>query len=260
MTDGTSNVRRLSGRANTTSATAIATRVLATLDALVQTMGEAYQREIPEYASMTPAQMTEEVLPMSRSVVTTFFDTFLADKPVEPRLLRGFESSGRARLQMGVPLESVLHAYRIAGRVTWDAIVAATLPGEEHLLAELAARWIDFIDHTSSAVARAYVHASHERLRQLDSRRRELLEALLTATDPGEVAAVSLRFSTVLSAAYVPVLVAGDGVAGRIDLLLGAAPGRTLGGHRGERVLLLVPESLDNVTPLRTAAPDALLA
>jgi len=159
-----------------------------------------------------------------------------------------------------VPLESLLHAYRIAGRVTWNAVITVINPGEEHLLADMAMQWLDYIDVASSAVARTYMSASAERLRSLDARRRELVEALLTATDPGEVAAVSLRFSTMLAAAYVPVLVAGPGVASRIDALISSAPPRTLGGHRGERVLLLVPDALAAVTAIASTTPDALVA
>jgi hypothetical protein len=167
------------------------------------------------------------------------------DRTLNAGELRVFEESGRHRLTMGMPLESVLHAYRIAGREAWTALCAAVTPGEEKLLADLGARWIDIVDRTSSALARAYLSLSHERLRDLDARRRELVEALLTATDPSEVAAVSLRFSTVLAPSYVPVLVGGSGVAAGIDALLADAPAGTLGGHRGDRVLLLVPQGLD---------------
>lgn len=239
---------------------AVATRVLSDLDALVETIGVALRDEIPEYAAMTPAQMTEDVLPVTRRVVTAFFDAVVSGAPPGANVVRKFEESGRARLEMGVPLESMLHAYRIAGRVTWTAVTHAIHPGEEALLASLAAQWMDYIDLASSAVAKAYMSASAQRLRSLDARRRELVEALLTATDPGEVAAVSLRFSTILAGAYVPVLVSGDAVAGRIDALLATAPERTLGGHRGDRVLLLVPESLPDVSALVVSAPDALIA
>jgi hypothetical protein len=239
---------------------AVARRVLRDVDVLIADIGAALQAEIPEYGAMPDSVMVEDVLPVTRRVVTTFFDAFLDGRAVEGRVLHGFEQSGRRRLEMGVPLESVLHAYRIAGRVTWSAVMAEIRPGEEMLLGELAAEWIDYIDQASSAVARAYMAASAERLRTLDARRRGLLEAVLTATDPGEVAAVSLRFSTVLSPAYVPVLVSGDGVVGRVDALLAAAPERTLGGHRADRVLLLVPARLSDVAPLRRAAPNAVLA
>jgi hypothetical protein len=224
---------------------AVAARVLAELDPLVARMGEAYRREIPEYAVLSDAQMVADVLPTSRRLVEIFLSWVVADRELTSQELAHFENSGRERLAMGLPLESVLHAYRVAGREAWTAVCAAVQPGEEMLLGRLGARWIDIVDRTSSALARAYLAASHERLRDLDARRRELVEALLTASGVSDVAAVSLRFSTVLAPAYVPVLVAGAGAVADIDALLHAAPPGALGGHRGDRVLLLVPNRLE---------------
>lgn len=230
---------------------ALAERVVVDLDALVERMGAAYQAEIPEYAAMSDVTMAVDVLPVSRRLVQVFLSCVVEERTVNASELHTFEQSGRDRLTMGMPLESVLHAYRIAGREAWTALCAAVQPGEEALLADLGARWIDIVDRTSSALARAYLSLSHDRLRDLDARRRELVEALLTATDPSEVAAVSLRFSTVLAPTYVPVVVGGAGAAAGIDALLAEAPSGTLGGHRGDRVLLLVPQRLD--APVRRA-------
>jgi hypothetical protein len=220
---------------------ALAERVLADLDGLLERMGTAYREEIPEYAELSPGQFAVEVLPVSRRLVTTFLACVVEQRSPTPRELEVFEQSGRQRLAMGMPLESVLHAYRIAGREAWAAMCAAVDAGETAVLADLGTRWMDIVDRTSSLLAQAYLAASHERLRHVDARRRELVEALLSATDPSEVAAVSLRFSTVLAAQYVPVLVSGAGAAAGIDALLADAPPGTLGGHRGDRVLLLVP-------------------
>lgn len=220
---------------------ALAERVLADMDGLVERMGQAYRDEIPEYAALSSGQFAIDVLPVSRSLVTTFMHCVVEDRSPTPRELEVFAQSGRQRLAMGMPLESVLHAYRIAGREAWGAMCALVDPGDSGVLADLGTRWMDIVDRTSSLLAQAYLAASHERLRHVDARRRELVEALLSATDPSEVAAVSLRFSTVLASHYVPVLVAGAGAASGIDALLGAAAPGTLGGHRGDRVLLLVP-------------------
>ena len=243
-----------------TGVAAVSERVLADLDVLVPRLGEAYRREIPEYAAMSDAAMATDVLPVSRRLVTTFLECLVDDRPPSSAELAAFEQSGRQRLHMGMPLESVLHAFRIAGREAWTALCESVVPGEETLLAPMGARWMDVVDRTSSALARAYLAASHERLRSVDSRRRELVEALLAADDPAEVAAVSLRFSTALAPAYVPVLVAGAGAAADIDALLSAAPAGTLGGHRSargsDRVLLLVPDRLT----ASLARPGAVVA
>ena len=158
---------------------ALAERVLADLDGLVERMGEAYRAEIPEYADLSPGQFAVDVLPVSRRLVTTFLTCVVEGRSPTPRELAPFEASGRARLAMGMPLESVLHAYRIAGREAWATMCAAVDVGETALLADLGTRWIDIVDRTSSLLAQAYVAASHERLRHVDARRRELVEALL---------------------------------------------------------------------------------
>jgi hypothetical protein len=219
---------------------ALAERVLADLDTVVARMGASYRSEIPEYAALTDGELAREVLPVSRQLVTTFLSCVVDARQLTPRELEFFAESGRQRLVMGMPLESVLHAYRIAGREAWTAMVEAVPAGETALLADLGTRWMDIVDRSSSVLAQAYVAASHERLRHVDARRRELVEALLSAVDTAEVASVSLRFSTVLATSYVPVLVHGSPVS--IDTLLLELPAGTLGGHRGDRVLLLVPQ------------------
>jgi len=222
---------------------ALAERVLADLDEVVARMGSSYRQEIPEYAALTDGELAREVLPVSRQLVTTFLSCVVEARQLTPRELEFFAESGRQRLVMGMPLESVLHAYRIAGREAWTAMVAAVPAGQTALLADLGTRWMDIVDRSSSVLAQAYVAASHERLRHVDARRRELVEALLSADDAAEVAAVSLRFSTVLATTYVPVLVHGSTTG--IDALLNDYPAGTLGGHRADRVLLLVPQRLD---------------
>ena len=115
---------------------ALAERVLLDVDALAERMGDAYRREIPEYAAMSAGEMTGVVLPTSRRLVTTFLDAVVSGRAMTGAELRVFEESGRERLRLGLPLEAVLHAFRVGGREAWTALCAAVPPGEEVLLAD----------------------------------------------------------------------------------------------------------------------------
>ncbi len=74
----------------TSGIAALADRVLGDVDALAARMGEAYQREIPEYAAMGAGEMTTVVLPTSRRLVTTFLDCVVSERPLTDRELRVF--------------------------------------------------------------------------------------------------------------------------------------------------------------------------
>lgn len=240
-------------------AVAIAERVLDGIDTLVLRLGEAYQ-DVPEYGALGPDGLAARVLPSSRRLVFEFFTAVAAGLDADPASIPEARSIGRARLEMGIPLEPMLHVYRIAGRLVWYAIVEVTRAGEEPALADLGARWMDYIDEAASLATATYLSASHERLRAVDARRRALLDALLAARTPAEVAAVSIQFSTALAGTYVPVLLDGPGVGVAIDAVLAAAPAGTVGGARSSDVLLLVPAATVEVSRLVRAAGPAVAA
>lgn len=219
----------------------VASRVLHALDELVPRMGEAYRAEIPEYAALTEQQMSAEVLATSRRFAEAFLVRLAAGRDLAELDLSALKVAGSRRLEMGVPLDSALHAFRIAGREAWNAVVTATKQGEEHVLAELASFWLDYVDRASSAFAEGYLSASHEHLRRLDAQRRAILDALLDVDDAGDVAAVASRYAVNIARTYLAVLLDGDDVSTKVDTVLAVAPRETLVGTRGDRLLLLVP-------------------
>ncbi len=237
---------------------AIAQRVLDAVEDLLPQMGATYQQEIEEYARLTPEQLEREVLRTSRRFIEEYFGRVSAGRDTTKVELSGLAQAGRRRLEMGVSLDSALHAFRLAGRETWKAVVEAVEPGEEGALAQLAAGWIDYMDRASSSFAEGYLTASHEHLRRLDARRSAIVDALVDAGDWGEVAAVSARFSTQLAPRYRPVLLSGPDVLVRIDLLLQQAPTDTLAGRRGDRVLALLPDDGSDPAHLAKSAQARL--
>ncbi len=236
----------------------IASRVLERLDDLLPEMGATYQREIPEYARLTRDQVDREILRTSRRFIESYFGRVSRGRDTTELDLADMVVAGRRRLEMGISLDSTMHAFRLAGRETWQAVVDAVEPGEESALGPLAAGWIDTMDRASSRVAEGYVAASHERLRRLDARRSAIVDALLEAGDWGEVAAVAAQWSIALAPRYRPVLLSGEDVLVRIDLLVQHAPPDTLAGRRGDRVLALLPDDGSDPTLLARSANASL--
>ena len=135
----------------------IAQRVLDQLDELLPQMGATYQAEVEEYARLTPEQLEHEVLRTSRRIVEAYFGRLSARRDTSKVDLSDLARAGRRRLEMGITLDSAMHAFRLAGRETWKAVVAAVRPGEETAVAELAAGWIDYMDRASSSFADGYL-------------------------------------------------------------------------------------------------------
>lgn len=111
----------------------------------------------------------------------------LLRKLVEPqrrdREYIGFlTANGRRRFEQGLPLESLLHAFRLGGRVLWDALVEEARrrdSSEIEALLDSATRVWEMNDSSSSLVADGYRAAETELAWRDRERRHALVDALL---------------------------------------------------------------------------------
>lgn len=229
----------------------VACRMVERLPEVVQRLVELYRAEVPEYASLTDEVLQSEVLPVTRMYVDLFFSALAAGRLPQIAEVPGLEETGRRRLEMAVPLEAILHVYRIAGRGVFEALVEVVEPGEERALGEIGPRWMDFIDHGASRTASGYLRAAQEQVRRVEARRGAVLQALLAADDAAEVAAVAAEFSLALARTYVPVATPGEDAVSRLDGLVHRLPADSLVGARGRRLLILCPEIPPDVGRLR---------
>jgi hypothetical protein len=90
---------------------------------------------------------------------------------------------GRRRAAQGVPLETVLRAYRLGGQVTWEALRAAAraaeAPGDSDVLLEVAGSVWHVNDVQCAALAEAY-RMEERRLAGIDDQaRQQVLDGLL---------------------------------------------------------------------------------
>ncbi len=89
-------------------------------------------------------------------------------------------ATGRRRAEQGMPLESVLHAYRLGYRIIWEGLVAqARADGGVDGLVEAATEVWMIVDEFSSIVADSYRETENEFARRDDRRRDALVDALL---------------------------------------------------------------------------------
>jgi hypothetical protein len=90
-------------------------------------------------------------------------------------------ATGRRRAEQGVPLPVILHAYRIAGKFIWAAILteaAVTGAPQSALLNAASDLWF-IIDELSGVVTTSYRDTVDERARQSQQTRSAMMEVLL---------------------------------------------------------------------------------
>ncbi|GGX72474.1 PucR family transcriptional regulator [Streptomyces minutiscleroticus] len=109
-------------------------------------------------------------------------ETMIAPRD-SPRLdLECAEAKGRRRAQQGMPLELLVHAYRSAGYLVWDALLEGAAGREPARLAALmrsATTVWTAIDEQAAAATESYRTTELELRRRTDEQVQALLDALL---------------------------------------------------------------------------------
>src|SRR5688572_22365248 len=104
------------------------------LDEVARRMVAVIQAEIPAYQTLPDAMLHGEILEIARRNLGLFFQTLIDDRPLSDAELTPFCESARQRAAEGLPLEDLLHAYRLGGRLGWEALVAVANPDEQAAL------------------------------------------------------------------------------------------------------------------------------
>ncbi|MFE6699483.1 PucR family transcriptional regulator [Streptomyces sp. NPDC057718] len=162
-----------------------AARVLvASLPALTDRLVEALYAQEPGYRAAIEsdrAEVWQEVHHSLRHNVGSL---------IQPREFR--ESAhrtsrwiGEIRAEQGVPLDAVLHAFRMGGAMVWQDLVDETArrdPDDVRLLVHVAADVWNFVDEHCGVVADAYRQAERRLSWRRENRQRLMVAALLDGT------------------------------------------------------------------------------
>lgn len=158
---------------------ALARSLLGELDPMTDRLVSSILAEDPAYSEASPTSR-EDLRRSCRDNVERILQTLASEAPVGIDVLDAPRATGQRRAEQGMPLESVLHAYRLGHRTIWDSLVEqARAGGAVDTLMEAASSVWELVDSFSSAVGTTYRETQALLLRRDDRRRDALLDALL---------------------------------------------------------------------------------
>jgi hypothetical protein len=176
-------------------------RVQARLPVLARRMVQTFLDELPIYRLLPREQLDGEITRICEENLRVFFATLLEDRPPTAEELAEPRASAARRAQERVPLDAVLAAYHIGGRIGWAELVAeARQPAETAELVAAADRVLRYIAVVTGAVATAYL----EERQSIHGEERDAARGLAAALLAGqETAALAGRLGVTLAPAYV---------------------------------------------------------
>ena len=197
---------RRPGRSGATAAPVLAVpeglyaRVAERLPLLARRMVETFLDELPIYRLLPREQLHGEITRICEENLRVFFATLIDDRPPSDDELAEPRASAARRAQERVPLDAVLAAYHIGGRIGWAELVAEARPDEGHELVSAADRVLRYIACVTGAVATAYL----EERQSIHGEERDAARGLAAALLAGqETAALAGRLGVQLAPAYV---------------------------------------------------------
>src|SRR3954468_17154951 len=109
-------------------------------------MVASFAAEIDTYRELPDPAAAEEIVEISRHNLELFLRTLAEDRSVSEEELGPFRESARRRAGEGLPLEDLLAAYRMGGRLGWEALIHAATPDEQSALLPSVARLMEYVD------------------------------------------------------------------------------------------------------------------
>jgi hypothetical protein len=184
-------------------------RVAARLPVLARCMVETFLDELPIYRMLPREQLDGEITRICEENLRVFFATLREDRPPSAEELTEPRASAARRAQERVPLDAVLAAYHIGGRIGWAELVTQARPEEGRQLVSAADRVLRYVADVTGAVATAYLEERQSIHGEERDASRGLAAALLAGKEAGALAA---RLGVQLAPCYVVLaLELGDG-------------------------------------------------
>ncbi|MFJ5707109.1 PucR family transcriptional regulator [Streptomyces sp. NPDC093105] len=198
----------------------LATALLADVDRLTDRAVADIRAHSGTYAAGDPVSR-EDLWAICRDNMLRALEDFGGLAPTGGDFEGAARETGRRRAEQGVPLDTVLRAYRRGGRVLWQMMAehlrtrAGRAADSRDLELDVAGAVWETIDRYSVAMADAYRLGQLELQNRQDTRRAALFEALLDgrADDPAVAAAAAAALGVPAQDRYVVVVATQDPAA-----------------------------------------------
>src|SRR4051812_9474582 len=185
-------------------ATGLYLRVEREVPRLARRMIDTFVAEIPLYALLPREQLEGEILAITDANLRLFFTTLRESRPLAPAELAEVRTSAARRAEERVPLDAVLSAYHVGGRIGWQALVDAATDNETVALVAAGERVLAYVQQVTAAVAAAYLEEQQTIYGEERDARRSLASALLVGEAADNLAA---RLGTHIASAYLVVAI-----------------------------------------------------
>jgi hypothetical protein len=241
---GNGDVGVLASLANRIDATDVAAGMVSTFIA-----------EIPGYSRMPRSVVDGQIRSIAQRNVELFLRLVSEGRRPAEEDLAPFRESARNRAEEGLPLEDLLHAYRLGGRLAWRAIVDATGPDEQSALLEVTELLMSYVDMVSANVAQAYLDERQHVVSEDERRHRMLIDALIhPERQAPDLGALAERAGIEIAESYRPFAQAIPGEPRHVHSQRAAelrARG-ILALTEGDRVAGLAPHGAEEATLARS--------
>jgi hypothetical protein len=174
---------------------------------LARRMIAQFVEEIPLYGLLPREQLEGEITAITEDNLRVFFRSLRQDRAPTDEELAEIRLSAARRAEERVPLDAVLTAYHVGGRMGWQALVEAATPADTDALIAAGERVLAYVQHVTAAVAAAYLEEQQAIYGEERDAQRALAVALLTGQPAESIAA---RLGVTLAPAYAVLALVVD--------------------------------------------------
>ena len=187
---------------------------------LARRMIDTFVEEIPLYALLPREQLEGEILAITEANLRLFFTSLRTGEPLPAERLAEIRTSAARRAEERVPLDAVLTAYHVGGRIGWEALCDGAQPEETAALVTAAGRVLSYVQQVTAEVAAAYLEEQQTIYGEERDARRALASALLAGEPADSLAA---RLGVQIAPAYLVVALRLEPNADETDKGVGGA-------------------------------------